>query len=109
MNAWQPISEIELAALLRDAVAGMTSKEKLYWETVKISPEKWEEETYGAQGGGFWAVGLLGKSVLWYNDIEDGFNVSTFSQYGKIDKYWANQDDLLSLIRRFASQLEHGK
>lgn len=109
MNTWRALSEIELAALLSDAAAGMTDKEKRYWEAVKIPPEKWEEETYGAQGGGFWAVGLLGKSVLWYNDIEDGFNVSSFSKYGRIDEYWANQDDLLPLIRRFAFYLEQGK
>lgn len=109
MISWQPISEFELAALLKEVVAGMTDKEKRYWDAVKIYPEKWHEETYGAQGGGVWVVGLLGKNVLWYNDIEDGFNVSRFSEYGRLDEYWANQDDLLSIIRRFVWHLEHGK
>lgn len=28
--------------------------------------------------------------------------VSSFAKYGKIGEYWANQDDLLSVIRRYA-------
>ena len=34
--------------------------------------------------------------VIWYNDIEDGFNVSRFEIQGRIpdDEYWCNQDPL---------------
>jgi hypothetical protein len=34
--------------------------------------------------------------VLWYNDIEDGFNVSTFVERGRIpeNEYWCNQDEI---------------
>lgn len=31
---------------------------------------------------------------LWFNDIEDGFNRSKYSDFGKIDEYWCNQDRL---------------
>jgi len=34
--------------------------------------------------------------VLWYNDIEDGFNVSRFEARGEIprDEYWCDRDPL---------------
>lgn len=55
---------------------------------------------WGDEGGGFWIVALLGSRVIWFNDIEDGFNISTWSTQGSIDEYYCNQDELeLSLQR----------
>lgn len=39
-------------------------------------------------------VGLIGRRVIYYNDIEEGFNISEYSTYGTIDDYYCNQDDL---------------
>ena len=30
------------------------------------------------RAGVFWVVGLIGRTVIWYNDIEEGFNRSAF-------------------------------
>lgn len=65
-----------------------------FWFAIKIDSEKWEEETYGAEGGGFWVVALLGKVVIWYNDIEEGSNVSKYNDYGIIAEYGCSQDEL---------------
>ena len=43
------------------------------------------------------ASGLLRFSEIesiWYNDIEEGFNVSTFEEYGTIKELWCNQSEL---------------
>jgi len=45
-------------------------------------------------------VGIIGRSVIWYNDIEDGFNISKYATYGRIDEYWCNQDELLITVKR---------
>jgi hypothetical protein len=39
---------------------------------------------------------VLDDRVLWYNDIEEGFNVSRFTTVGSIPstEYWCNQDEL---------------
>lgn len=39
--------------------------------------------------------------VLWFNDIEEGFNVSRFEEAGLIpdDEYWCNQDELHRALR----------
>lgn len=46
---------------------------------------------------GFWAIAVIENRVLWYNDIEEGFNVSNFTEPGTIPstEYWCNQDELL--------------
>jgi len=59
---------------------------------------KWQENTYGAMGGGFWVVAIYGSTVVWYNDIEDGFNQSKWTTPGTIDEYWCNQTELQDVI-----------
>lgn len=48
----------------------------------------------GGDGGGFWVIAIIEKFILWYNDIEEGFNTSSFTQEGTIGQYWCNQDTL---------------
>ena len=69
-----------------------------FWEYIRVEPEKWSEETMGEEGGGFWVVGIIGKKVIYYNDIEDGFNISGYTNYGKIDEYACGQLELYSLV-----------
>jgi len=62
------------------------------WEFVRVSPTKWQQHPWGDEGGGFWVVGLFGNRALWYNDIELGFNASSYDQFGTISDYVCNQE-----------------
>jgi hypothetical protein len=103
---WRPISEAELWDLMNAGSAAMSSREQRLWEAIRIEPEKWQQHPYGDGGGGFWAVGVLGRYVIWYNDIEDGFNTSRFKSYGSIDEYWCNQDKLEWTIRGILKSID---
>ena len=46
------------------------------WNSIKMPPEKWSQVSYPESGDKFWVVGLAGKTAVYYNDIEEGFNVS---------------------------------
>ena len=106
MKKWEPYSRIEIEALINQSESEMNEKELRLWNAIKVPPEKWKEKTYGNEGGGFWVVALMGKSVLWYNDIEEGFNSSNFNEYGEISEYYCNQDELTHIIRRFVQHLD---
>ncbi len=69
-----------------------------FWEYIKIEPEKWNEDTMGDEGNGFWVVAIIGKNVIYYNDIEEGFNFSKFTTFGKIDEYKCSQFELHEMI-----------
>ncbi|WP_337855067.1 hypothetical protein [Pedobacter sp. GR22-6] len=69
-----------------------------FWNLIKIAPQKWEEKEYGAEGGGFWVVAIFGTEVIYYNDIEEGFNISKYETYGQIKEYWCNQSELNWII-----------
>jgi hypothetical protein len=69
-----------------------------FWEYIRVEPEKWFEETMGQEGGGFWVVAILGKNIIYYNDIEEGYNQSTFTSYGTINDYNCGQLELYELV-----------
>jgi hypothetical protein len=49
---------------------------------------------------GFWAVATMGDQVLWYNHVEQGFNVSLFSSYGCIDNYESRKDSFDAALKK---------
>lgn len=54
-----------------------------FWKLIKIIPEKWLHEHYDKELN-FWVVAICGYRVIWYNDIEGGFDVSEYQKYGVI-------------------------
>ncbi len=91
---WQPISEDDLLPLIATAEAAMAPPALALWERVRIQPVKWALPPWGDMGGGFWVVAVVGQECVWYNDIEDGFNVSRFETTGRIADYWCSQSEL---------------
>jgi hypothetical protein len=108
MSSWRPIAEGELWDLINRAWDEMTPLQRRLWEVIKIDPVKWQENSYGALGGGFWVVAIYGSTVIWFNDIEDGFNRSTWSTPGTIDEYWCNQDKLQWTVQHVLDQWRDG-
>ena len=92
--SWTPISENDLLDTLYSSEQRMTPVQRRFWDLIRIKPQKWLQHPYGDLGGGFWAIALLGRTVVWFNDIEDGFNRSEYATYGEIGAYWCNQDQL---------------
>jgi hypothetical protein len=105
---WEPISESAIWDKINTACLRMDPVQERIWEVVKVIPEKWQQHPHGDVGGGFWAVAIIGCRVLWFNDIEDGFNLSVYSRFGQIDEYWCNQDELEWAVQRVANILESG-
>jgi len=71
---WKPIEEERIWDDINCAWKRMSSEQRNLWEIIKIIPEKWKQEPWENEGGGFWVVAIIGKTVVWFNDIEDGYN-----------------------------------
>ena len=93
---WHPISLADLQTMLCRDLAECSVNQQEFFRRAGIAPTKWRLTPWGDEGGGFWAVAVHRDRVLWYNDIENGFNVSRFDVQGQIprDEYWCNQDSL---------------
>ena len=92
--AWKAMTESELGDEINAAWDRMSAEQKRLWASIRIEPTKWVQHPYGDQGGGFWAVAILGQTVVWYNDIEDGFNRSRYARWGEIGEYSCDQNQL---------------
>ena len=96
MNSWDwaPISfsdlEDKIFLFEQDEIGELRN----FWELIKIIPTKWQQPTFGKEGGGFWVVGICGYQIIWYNDIEEGFNISQYDIYGEFEEYKCNQSEL---------------
>jgi hypothetical protein len=92
----KPLSRNELQKIIDGDLAECSVELRAYFDSVAFQPTKWRQSPYGDEGGGFWAIAADQNRVLWYNDIEGGFNVSVFAVRGTIpdDEYWCNQDEL---------------
>lgn len=105
---WEPIAESALRARMAQGQARMSMAQLRLWEAIRIEPQKWQQQPYGDSGGGFWAVGLIGQTVIWYNDLEDGFNRSRYLNHGTTEDYWCNQDELELTVQYLMDALERG-
>jgi len=105
---WKPITEAEIWDDINASWERMSMPQRKLWEVIKIDPEKWLQDPWGNEGGGFWVVAIFGKNVVWYNDIEDGFNRSTYSSYGRINEYRCNQDELEWTLQHIVDEIRDG-
>lgn len=101
---WTPLTRDELTSMISGALSQYDEGVGSDWERISIEPEKWQCSPWGDLGEGFWAVATKDRNVLWYNDIEDGFNWSRFTKRGVIDDYWCNQDEFEDILERFAQE-----
>jgi hypothetical protein len=101
---FKPISLDELNDLLAHELADCPQEICDFYARNSIAPSKWQQMPWGESGGGFWAIAIYEGRVLWYNDIEEGFNVSNFERMGEIPstEYWCNQDALQFALRDLA-------
>jgi hypothetical protein len=93
-----PISREQLVAEMATALEGADDAVREAWERIRIEPERWRCSPRADESGGFWVVAEMPGAVVWYNDIEEGFNTSPFTVRGTIDEYRCNQTDFRELL-----------
>ncbi|MEO0854756.1 MAG: hypothetical protein AAFY15_14820, partial [Cyanobacteria bacterium J06648_11] len=105
---WEPIGKADLLKEIDRGYRAMSPPQKRLWKAICIAPRKWHQHPWGDEGGGFWVVAILGETAIWYNDIEEGFNRSRYSEYGTLDDYWCNQDELNEAMQHLFHEIQMG-
>ncbi|MES9950855.1 MAG: hypothetical protein ABW118_17995 [Candidatus Thiodiazotropha sp.] len=105
---WRPSTETEIREEINSSWERMSLAQRKLWDVIKINPEKWSQDPWGNEGGGFWVVAIFGITVIWYNDIEEGFNRSTYETHGVISEYWCNQDKLEWTLQHVLDEIKEG-
>jgi hypothetical protein len=107
MTTWQPISFDELYDLIIHTESQLMGELENLWKLIRILPEKWQHKTYCTESSGFWVVAIFGREVIWYNDIEGGFDIGEYNQYGYLLHYSSGQNHLIDLIKLVHGRIEH--
>lgn len=92
MEAWTALSQKELMMELFVGEQHLDTAQAKLWEKVKIRPEVWT--CVDVIEANFWVVGRTEKWIIWYNDIEEGFNLSSYIKAGEILHYKAFRHEL---------------
>lgn len=106
---WEPITSEELSLEISKGEKEMSLENFQFWNEIKFTPIKWAEHEFGDEGEGFWAVAKYKNFVLYYNDIEEGFNISEFGKEGEIKEYGAEQDELQIALIKLRKLIEYYK
>jgi len=98
MELWNPLTKSEILTELFLAEQYLDSTLEKFWNRIRISPVIWK--CVDVIEDHFWIVAKSDSYVIWYNDIEEGFNLSTFKTEGEIQQYSAYQHDLNAVLNR---------
>jgi len=101
MDIWQPISAAELDALLAVQIADCTPEQQEFFDRCKVTPYLVPITRFGETEAVF-VVARAGDLVLYYEDVEEGFNISMLSPDGSIATPGYNQCELTHALRHFA-------
>ena len=93
--------EDKIQEVIDNAEWMMAPSTRTFWDKIKVKPQKWQLPPMEDMGGGFWVVAVVGQKCIYYNDIEEGFNLSSYEQVGHINDYWCNQSDLASFANSY--------
>jgi hypothetical protein len=105
---WTPISSEELKKEIDSGITKISSRARALWSILRVTPQKWVLSPWGDEGGGFWVVATGGENCIYYNDIEDGFNVSRYTQHGIIADYFCSHDELQWVVHRMMKAIDAG-
>ena len=64
MQEWYPISLVSLYDKIMQTQTLLVGEDWNFWQLIKIDPSKWNEQTYGTEGDGFWVVAICGSYVI---------------------------------------------
>ncbi|TMN33460.1 hypothetical protein [Pseudoalteromonas sp. S2755] len=108
MNNWKPVEKSWIDNDLENQFWLLDEPQQRFWNLIKVMPQKWQLSPIGDLGGGFYVVAIFGNQVLYFNDIEDGYNISEFKTFGVINDYFCNQNELHHSINYLYDKVSSG-
>jgi len=108
MDAWHPATVDEVRRLITKDLRGCDDEQVSAFEQYTVKPFLAPITRYGKRETVV-VVARKGDEVIYYEDIDEGFNVSPISTDGVIVEHWCNQDDLGSSLNTWVEGRGSGK
>lgn len=93
METWKPITKEQLESLIASQLLECTPELQELFERYRVPPFSAPLRRNGLIED-VYVVARRGDEVLYYEDVEEGFNISPAPSDGKPLTHWCNQDDL---------------
>lgn len=90
---WHPASVDEVKKIVRDDLAACDEEQLRAFRKYAVEPYVAPILRYGAMENAV-VVARRGDEVIYWEDVEEGFNLSPVSDDGQILEHWCNQDEL---------------
>ena len=96
---WKPITKKELEKIICDQCLELNSEELIYFREIQVPFRKSRISRSGKIEEVF-IVAELADKVVFYEDIEEGFEISTLNEEGIIREYGASQFTIKHIIKQ---------
>ena len=93
MPTWKPIARSKLEQLINKELGDCEPEQQQVFEKHRVPLRKAPIVRYGKIEYVF-VVARNGDEVMYYEDVEGGFNFSPVDAKGHILQHWCNQDEL---------------
>ncbi len=100
MTDWKPATIEQVRDTVVHDLRRANAEQVETYNRVVVEPFRAPLLRYGIEE----SVGVVarkGDEVIYYEDVEEGFNISPISQDGRILEHWCNQDDLGVALNRW--------
>lgn len=102
---WKPASLDEVRNIVKADLGKCTPQQAATFLQYSVEPHFSPIVRYGESG---YVVVVAQKSdeVIYWEDVEEGFNISPLGQDGSVLEHWCNQDDLGIALERLIQSRE---
>lgn len=100
MSDWKHTTEEELNKIIAEDLKECTAGQIALFDKVKVRPRTTPIVRYGKLEKVFVVAESEGE-VIYYEDIDEGFNISPLTGDGKIAQHWCNDDKLGWALERW--------
>ena len=102
MNTWKPISKIEIVELLKEQLNDCSLEQQVFFEKYSVLPYKVPIHRLGKVEDVF-VVAAFPSGILYYEDVEEGFEFVILEEDGAIHNQGCNQFELKHVLSQLVS------
>lgn len=103
-DPWEPISMEELLALMKAQSSECPADQLERFQAFRLEPYKVGIERFGTIEQ-VYVVARKGDEVVWFDDVEEGFEISVLGPDGNLPPGFAGQFELHHVINRWCPKV----
>lgn len=105
---WRPATIEEVKRILADDLTSCDAQQLDVFRQYAVDPYRASIERYGKLEEVVVVAQKL-EEVMYWEDVEEGFNISRLGSDRRILEHWCNRDDLATALNWWIEGRKHGK